>query len=99
MQFGIPVYGTMAHSFIMSFDSEIIAFKEFQKLFPDGYLLVDTYDTLNAIKMIIKEGILPKGVRLDSGDLLYLSKKIREMLDEAGDRDRDYYTYKNNGKW
>jgi nicotinate phosphoribosyltransferase len=85
MQFGIPVYGTMAHSYIMSFDSEIIAFKEFHKLFPDGFLLVDTYDTLNAIKMIIKEGILPKGVRLDSGDLLYLSKKVREILDEAGD--------------
>lgn len=85
MQFGIPVYGTMAHSFIMSFESEIIAFKEFQKLFPDGYLLVDTYDTLDAIKMIIKEGILPKGVRLDSGDLLSLSNKVRELLDEAGD--------------
>lgn len=85
MQFGIPVYGTMAHSYIMSFDSEIIAFKEFHKLFPDGFLLVDTYDTLNAIKMIIKEGMLPKGVRLDSGDLLYLSKKVREILDEAGD--------------
>ncbi len=94
MQFGIPVYGTMAHSFIMSFDSETIAFKEFQKLFPDGYLLVDTYDTLNAIKMMIKEGILPKGVRLDSGDLLYLSKKIREMLDEAGDHDRGYHSTK-----
>lgn len=85
MQFGIPVYGTMAHSFIMSFESEIIAFKEFQKLFPDGFLLVDTYDTLNAIKMMIKEGILPKGVRLDSGDLLHLSKKVRKMLDSAED--------------
>jgi nicotinate phosphoribosyltransferase len=85
MQFGIPVYGTMAHSYIMSFDSEIIALKEFHKLFPDGFLLVDTYDTLNAIKMIIKEGMLPKGVRLDSGDLLDLSKKVREILDEAGD--------------
>ena len=85
MQFDIPVYGTMAHSFIMSFESEIIAFKEFQKLFPDGFLLVDTFDTLNAIKMIIKEGILPKGVRLDSGDLMYLSKKVREMLDAAED--------------
>ena len=85
MQFGIPVYGTMAHSFIMSFESEIIAFKEFQRLFPDGYLLVDTFDTLNAIKIIIEEGILPKGVRLDSGDLLYLSKKVREMLDAAED--------------
>ena len=85
MQYGIPVYGTMAHSFIMSFESEIKAFKEFQKLFPDGYLLVDTFDTLNAIRKIINEGILPKGVRIDSGDLLYLSKKVREMLDAAED--------------
>lgn len=85
MQFGIPVYGTMAHSFIMSFDNEINAFREFQNLFPDSYLLVDTYDTLHAMESIIKEGILPKGVRLDSGDLLYLSKKIREMLDESKD--------------
>lgn len=59
--------------------------KLFHKLFPDGFLLVDTYDTLNAIKMIIKEGILPKGVRRDSGDLLYLSKKVREIRDKAGD--------------
>jgi nicotinate phosphoribosyltransferase len=85
MQFGIPVYGTMAHSFIMSFDNEIKAFNEFQKLFPESFLLVDTYDTLHAIELIIKEGILPKGVRLDSGDLLYLSKQVRKMLDEAKD--------------
>lgn len=85
MQYNIPVYGTMAHSFIMSFESEIVAFKEFQKLFPDGFLLVDTFDALNAIRMIIREGILPKGVRLDSGNLLYLSRKVREMLDCAED--------------
>ena len=93
--FDIPVMGTHAHSWIMSFPDEYTAFKEYAKLYPDSCtLLIDTYDTLrsgvpNAIRVfkeMREEGIIPKkyGVRLDSGDLAYLSKKVRKMLDEAG---------------
>src|SRR6185437_12452406 len=85
MRFNIPVFGTMAHSFIMSFENELDAFKQFHNIFPSSFLLVDTYDTLNAIRMIIRERLSPKGVRLDSGDLLYLSKETRKMFDEAID--------------
>lgn len=93
--FNVPVKGTHAHSWIMSFDDEYTAFKTYANLYPDAcILLVDTYDTLrsgvpNAIKIFteLKEaGILGKGygIRLDSGDLAYLTKKARKMLDDAG---------------
>ncbi|WP_058486670.1 nicotinate phosphoribosyltransferase [Defluviitalea phaphyphila] len=93
--FNIPVSGTHAHSWVMSFPDELTAFREYAKIFPDTcILLVDTYDTLksgvpNAIKVFreLKEkNIKPKvmGIRLDSGDLAYFSKKARKMLDEAG---------------
>jgi len=81
---GIPMFGTMAHSFIMSFDSEEEAFKEFVSVFPSGYLLVDTYDSIAAIKKIIQARIHTSGIRLDSGDLYYLSIKARRLLDCAG---------------
>lgn len=93
--FGVPILGTHAHSWVMSFPSEIEAFRHYAKTFPDACtFLVDTYDTLrsgvpNAIKVFqeMKDaGIELKnyGIRLDSGDLAYLSKKARKMLDEAG---------------
>ena len=93
--FGVPILGTHAHSWVMSFPSEIDAFRHYAKTFPDACtFLVDTYDTLrsgvpNAIKVFqeMKDaGIELKnyGIRLDSGDLAYLSKKARKMLDEAG---------------
>ncbi|HKZ62446.1 MAG TPA: nicotinate phosphoribosyltransferase [Nitrososphaera sp.] len=81
---GIPAFGTMAHSFVMNFESEIDAFREFSKVFPDGLLLVDTYDTLAAVNKIVKHHIRAKGIRLDSGDLYELSVKAREILDNAG---------------
>jgi len=92
--FGIPVSGTMAHSWVMYYQDEFEAFKTYAENYPDGtVLLVDTYDTLNsgipnAIRTA-KEVLEPmgkrlKGVRIDSGDLAYLSVKVREMLDEAG---------------
>ena len=84
----------MAHSFIQSFDSEYEAFKAYSEIYPDNCtLLIDTYDTLNsglpnairAFDTILKpKGFRPKAVRMDSGDLAYLSKKIRTQLDEAG---------------
>lgn len=92
--FGIPVTGTMAHSWVMYYGDEFVAFKNFAMTSPDNVvLLVDTYDVLrsgvpNAIR-IAKEVLAPmgkrlKGIRLDSGDLAYLSKKARKMLDDAG---------------
>jgi nicotinate phosphoribosyltransferase len=81
---GIPVFGTMAHSFVMNFESELYAFREFCKVFPNGLLLVDTYDTLAAVREIVEDGIQPGGIRLDSGDLYELSIKSREILDNAG---------------
>lgn len=92
--YGVPAGGTMAHSWIQMFDSEYDAFKTYCELYPDNpTLLVDTYNTLksgvpNAIK-VFKEVLLPQGktkcaIRLDSGDISYLSKKARKMLDEAG---------------
>lgn len=93
-RFGVPASGTMAHSWIQSFESEYEAFKAYAEIYPNNALfLVDTYNTLesgipNAIKVfdeVLKpKGIRPLGIRLDSGDLAYLSKKAREMLDEAG---------------
>ena len=93
--FDVPIMGTHAHSWIMSFKDEYTAFKEYAKLYPHACtLLVDTYDTLksgvpNAIRVfreMREEGIHPRsyGIRLDSGDLAYLSKKARKMLDDAG---------------
>ena len=87
--------GTHAHSWIMAFDSELEAFRAYAEIYPDScLLLVDTYDTLRGVKnaiTVFKEmrakGLKPKGIRLDSGDLAYLSKKAREMLDEAGFED------------
>src|SRR5690606_21067180 len=84
---GIPAHGTMAHSFVMNYESEIDAFKEFNKVFPDGLLLVDTYDTLNAVRKIVKHGIKTRGVRLDSGELYEPSVRSREILDDAGYND------------
>jgi nicotinate phosphoribosyltransferase len=81
---GIPAFGTMAHSFVMNFESEVDSFREFSKVFPDGLLLVDTYDTLAAVRKIVKHGIRAKGIRLDSGDLYELSVGSREILDNAG---------------
>lgn len=95
--FNIPALGTMAHSWVQMFDTELEAFKAFAKSYPNNcVLLVDTYDTLqsgipNAIKTfdeVLKPmKIRPKGIRLDSGDLAYLSKQARKMLDKAGYED------------
>ena len=84
---GVPVFGTMAHSYIMSFEKEEDAFKQFSKVFPSGFLLVDTYDTIAAVKKIIRLGIHMNGIRLDSGDLYYLSVESRKLLDAAGYND------------
>lgn len=92
--YGVPALGTMAHSWVQLFSSEYEAFKTYAQVYPNNcLLLVDTYDTLkegipNAIRVwneeLVPKGIRPKGIRIDSGDIAYLSKKARVMLDEAG---------------
>ena len=91
--FGVPVGGTHAHSWVMSFEDELTAFRAYADVFPDNcLLLVDTYDTLgsgvpNAItvfKELRARGKEPVGIRLDSGDLAFLSRQARVMLDDAG---------------
>ena len=92
--YGIPALGTMAHSWVQLFDSEYDAFKAYAETYPDNCtLLVDTYNVIksgipNAIKVfnevVVPKGYRPKGIRIDSGDITYLSKKARQMLDEAG---------------
>mgnify|MGYP004663958935 FL=1 len=93
-EYDIPVFDTMTHAWVEVFDSEYDAFCAYAKQYPDNcYLLVDTYNTLksgviNAIKCfddVLKPmGYRPKGIRIDSGDITYISKKARKMLDEAG---------------
>ncbi len=95
-RYGIPITGTMAHSWVQSYRSELEAFRAFARQNPkNSILLVDTYDSLrqgipNAIRTgheMAERGDKLKGIRLDSGDLAYLSKKARKMLDEAGLQD------------
>lgn len=89
-RFGIPAVGTMAHSWVQMFDSEYEAFDTYCKLYPTAAtLLVDTYNVLksgvpNAIKAFKANGITKCGVRIDSGDITYLTRKTRKLLDEAG---------------
>ena len=92
--FNIPALGTMAHSWVQLFPTELEAFKAYARTYPDNCtLLVDTYNVLksgvpNAIKAfneeVVSRGCRPKGIRIDSGDITYLSKQARKMLDEAG---------------
>lgn len=93
MCFGLPVRGTHAHSWIMAFADELTAFRKYAEVFPDStILLVDTYDTMasgvpNAIvvaRELREQGHELVGIRIDSGDLAYLSRKARRLLDEAG---------------
>lgn len=98
-EFKIPNFGTMTHNYIQMFSDEYEAFKAYAKAFPDNcILLIDTYSTLhsglvNAIRVfneiLLPMGKRPKGVRIDSGDLAYLSKKVRRSLNEAGFPDCD----------
>ena len=90
--FGIPIYGTMAHSFVQAHDDEAAAFEAFARSRPDNLvLLIDTYDTEEAARKVVAlaprldaAGIAIRGVRLDSGDLIALSKSVRRILDDGG---------------
>lgn len=97
LYFGIPALGTMAHSWVQMFPTELDAFKAYARTYPSNCtLLVDTYNVLksgvpNAIKAfneeVVPAGFRPKGIRIDSGDIAYLSRNARVMLDEAGFED------------
>jgi len=94
LMFGIPAKGTMAHSWVQSFESEYEAFRKYAECYPDACtLLVDTYHTFksglpNAIKVfneiVVPAGYRPAGIRIDSGDIAYISRKARQILDDAG---------------
>jgi nicotinate phosphoribosyltransferase len=91
-KYGIPIFGTMAHSFVMSFEREIDSFRAFTKTFPDkSTLLIDTFDNIKGAenaatvaKELEKKGFRLGAVRLDSGDLVKISKEVRELLDKNG---------------
>lgn len=95
--YGIPAMGTMAHSWVQMYNTELEAFRTYAQVYPDNCtLLVDTYNVLksgvpNAIRVfseeVVTRGFRPKGIRIDSGDITYLSKEARKMLDEAGFQD------------
>jgi len=91
-RFGIPVFGTQAHSWIMAFEDEKEAFRRFLDIFPkNAVLLLDTYDVRAAVETILAMGRKPRGVRLDSGDVAEASVWIRRRLDEAGWNDVEIF--------
>jgi nicotinate phosphoribosyltransferase len=95
MKFGIPIVGTMAHSFVQIHDDEAAAFEDFARARPDGVvLLIDTFDTEAGARKVVelapklkKDGIGIRGVRIDSGDLIAMSRKVRTILDAGGLKD------------
>src|SRR4051812_2888281 len=95
LRYGIPVVGTMAHSYVQTHDNEMQAFEDFARARPDGVvLLIDTYDTEAAAHKVVQlaprlkaDGIAIRGVRIDSGDLIAMAKKVRRILDDGGCKD------------
>lgn len=89
-RYGVPVAGTMAHSFVQAHDSELDALRAFTRRYPSGTLLVDTYDTVRGVENVVRlarelgDDFQVGGIRLDSGDLAELSRRARSILDEAG---------------
>jgi nicotinate phosphoribosyltransferase len=83
-RFGIPLSGTMAHSWVMAFADEATAFRTYADVFGDAVLLLDTYDSVAAARMVAGSGLKPKSVRIDSGNLVETSREVRRIFDEHG---------------
>jgi nicotinate phosphoribosyltransferase len=84
-RFGVPVSGTMAHSWVMAHPDELTAFSRYVAVYgPRSVLLIDTYDSIAAARLIVRAGLRPAAVRLDSGDLVHLSRVVRDVLDAGG---------------
>jgi nicotinate phosphoribosyltransferase len=99
-RFGIPVSGTMAHSWIMALSDELAAFQQYSAVFGDeAVLLLDTYDTIAAARSIVASGLRPRSVRVDSGDLIALSRRIRDTLDQGGLTDTRIFTSGDLDEW
>jgi nicotinate phosphoribosyltransferase len=83
-RFGIPLSGTMAHSWVMAFADEATAFRTYAEVFGDAVMILDTYDAVAAAKMVATSGLRPKAIRIDSGDLVETSRQVRRIFDEHG---------------
>ncbi len=99
-RFGIPVSGTMAHSWVTAFATEAEAFRRFADVFGDSaVMLLDTYDPIEAARSLGRSGLTPRGVRLDSGDVVELSRQIRVILDGAGLRETTIFVSGDLNEW
>lgn len=100
VRFGIPLSGTMAHSWVMAFGDEAEAFEKYTQTFGSAaVLLLDTYDTVAAARRMVALGLRPRAVRLDSGDLVSLSRQVRTILDAAGLRDTRIFVSGDLDEW
>jgi len=98
-QFGIPVSGTMAHSWVMAFPDELSAFRQYAEVFGNTVMLLDTYDAEAAAQKIAASGLTPQAVRLDSGDVIPLSSRVRAILDAAGLPDTTIFVSGDLDEW
>lgn len=99
-RFGIPLSGTMAHSWVMAFPDEGLAFRRYAEVFGDrSVFLLDTYDTIEAAKWVAASGLRPHAVRLDSGPIVPLSRSVREILDGGGLRDTQIFVSGDLDEW
>jgi nicotinate phosphoribosyltransferase len=99
-RFGIPVSGTMAHSWVMAFPSEMAAFRRYADIFTDrAVMLLDTYDPVAAARSLAGSGLRPGGVRIDSGDVVALSAEVRKILDASGLQDTTIFASGDLDEW
>jgi nicotinate phosphoribosyltransferase len=98
-QFGIPVSGTMAHSWVMAFPDELSAFRQYAEVFGNTVILLDTYNAEAAARTIAASGLTPRAVRLDSGDVISMSSRVRAILDAAGLRDTTIFVSGDLDEW